>query len=148
MKKLTCGGRYERLMRALAIMRCWTWTFTLLRWMARLRGWRTPSRFVCWTRRVSVSFLYRAQRFAVTMSFPMQDSVRCALRHRKIDCCCVCCLGPNEAGEPGLRHVVERLLDGVAAVLYVLDYTKVSAGDSLLLFKAGTASSGLTSVTP
>ena len=38
----------------------------------------------------------------------------------------VSCAGPNEAGEPGLRHVVERLLDGVAAVLYVLDYTKAS----------------------
>ncbi len=33
--------------------------------------------------------------------------------------------GPNEAGEEGLRFQVERLLDSVDAVVYLLDYSKV-----------------------
>ncbi|KAK9830273.1 hypothetical protein WJX72_010744 [[Myrmecia] bisecta] len=33
--------------------------------------------------------------------------------------------GPNEAGEEALKFQVERLLDGVDAVIYLLDYTKL-----------------------
>ena len=37
--------------------------------------------------------------------------------------------GPNEAGEDGLRFQVERLLCGVDAALYLLDYTKLKTAE-------------------
>lgn len=33
--------------------------------------------------------------------------------------------GPNEYAQDALRYRVERLLEGVDAVIYVLDYTKL-----------------------
>ena len=33
--------------------------------------------------------------------------------------------GPNEAGEDHLRFKVERLMEGVDAVLYILDWSKL-----------------------
>jgi len=43
--------------------------------------------------------------------------------------------GPNEAGEEQLRFVVERLLDGVDAALYLLDYTKLKTSDEAAMFE-------------
>jgi hypothetical protein len=43
--------------------------------------------------------------------------------------------GPNEAGEAALRHQVERLLDGVGAVIYLLDYTKLKTAEEEALFE-------------
>lgn len=37
--------------------------------------------------------------------------------------------GPNEAGEVALKAQVERLLDSVDAVIYLLDYTKLKTAD-------------------
>lgn len=37
--------------------------------------------------------------------------------------------GPNDAGEEGLRRKVERLLDEVDVIIYLLDYTKLKADD-------------------
>ncbi len=42
--------------------------------------------------------------------------------------------GPNEAGEEGLRLQVERLLGGVDAVLYLLDYTKLKTQEEAAMF--------------
>jgi hypothetical protein len=38
---------------------------------------------------------------------------------------CLSPAGPNEAGEDALRYKVERLAEGVDALLYLLDYTKL-----------------------
>lgn len=43
--------------------------------------------------------------------------------------------GPNEFGEEALRSQVERLLDGVDAVIYLLDYTKLRTKDEADLFR-------------
>eukprot|EP00775_Hariotina_reticulata_P005529 gene5529-5763_t len=37
--------------------------------------------------------------------------------------------GPNEAGEEGLKYQVERLLERVDAVIYLLDYTKLKTAE-------------------
>ncbi|GLC43094.1 hypothetical protein PLESTB_000863800 [Pleodorina starrii] len=43
--------------------------------------------------------------------------------------------GPNEAGEEQLKHQVERLLEGVDCVLYLLDYTKLKTAEEEGLFR-------------
>ncbi|KAL6753659.1 hypothetical protein V8C86DRAFT_3139812 [Haematococcus lacustris] len=43
--------------------------------------------------------------------------------------------GSNEAGEDGLRWQVERLLDGVDACVYLLDYTKLKTQDEASIFQ-------------
>ncbi|KAG2498988.1 hypothetical protein HYH03_003174 [Edaphochlamys debaryana] len=43
--------------------------------------------------------------------------------------------GPNEAGEEQLKHQVERLLESVDCVLYLLDYTKLKTADEEGLFR-------------
>ncbi|KAL4419401.1 hypothetical protein ABPG77_003375 [Micractinium sp. CCAP 211/92] len=43
--------------------------------------------------------------------------------------------GPNEAGQAQLRHKVERLLEGVDAVLYLLDYTKLKSSDEAAMLQ-------------
>ncbi|GAX72603.1 hypothetical protein CEUSTIGMA_g59.t1 [Chlamydomonas eustigma] len=43
--------------------------------------------------------------------------------------------GPNEAGEEGLRFQVERLLSGVDAALYLLDYTKLKTAEEAGMFQ-------------
>ncbi|EFJ51098.1 hypothetical protein VOLCADRAFT_103740 [Volvox carteri f. nagariensis] len=43
--------------------------------------------------------------------------------------------GPNEAGEEQLKHQVERLLEGVDCVLYLLDYTKLKTAEEECLFR-------------
>lgn len=40
-------------------------------------------------------------------------------------------MGSLAAGEEKLKHAVERLLDGVDAVIYVLDYTKLKASSEV-----------------
>ena len=37
-----------------------------------------------------------------------------------------------DAGEAGLKHAVERLLDGVDAVIYVLDFTKLKTASEVI----------------
>ncbi|GIL70787.1 hypothetical protein Vretimale_3881 [Volvox reticuliferus] len=43
--------------------------------------------------------------------------------------------GPNEAGEEQLKFQVERLLEGVDCVLYLLDYTKLKTAEEEGLFR-------------
>ncbi|KXZ53106.1 hypothetical protein GPECTOR_8g96 [Gonium pectorale] len=43
--------------------------------------------------------------------------------------------GPNEAGEEQLKYQVERLLEGVDCVLYLLDYTKLKTAEEEGLFR-------------
>ncbi|CAL8468472.1 g8012 [Coccomyxa elongata] len=43
--------------------------------------------------------------------------------------------GPNEAGEESLKFQVERLLDSVDAVIYILDYTKLKTQEEADLLK-------------
>lgn len=43
--------------------------------------------------------------------------------------------GPNEAGQAQLRYKVERLLGGVDAVLYLLDYTKLKSSDEAAMLQ-------------
>mmetsp|Transcript_6724 Transcript_6724/g.18809 ORF Transcript_6724/g.18809 Transcript_6724/m.18809 type:complete len:1043 (-) Transcript_6724:248-3376(-) len=42
--------------------------------------------------------------------------------------------GPNEAGEEGLKYQVERLLDGVGVVVYLLDCTKLKTQEEKQMF--------------
>jgi tRNA U34 5-carboxymethylaminomethyl modifying GTPase MnmE/TrmE len=42
--------------------------------------------------------------------------------------------GPNESGEEALRFQVERLLDGVDAIIYLLDYTKLRTAEEQSIF--------------
>lgn len=43
--------------------------------------------------------------------------------------------GPNEAGQDALKFKVERLLEGVDAVLYVLDYSKLKSSDEAAMLQ-------------
>ena len=43
--------------------------------------------------------------------------------------------GPNEAGEEGLRYQVERLLDGVGVLVYLLDCSKLKTQEEEQMFR-------------
>ena len=42
-----------------------------------------------------------------------------------------CNVGPNEAGADFLKQKVERMLEKMDAVIYLLDYTKIGTLDTL-----------------
>lgn len=51
--------------------------------------------------------------------------------------------GPNEYGQDALRYRVERLLEGVDAVVYVLDYTKLKTRQAGLGVRMGLLFAGV-----
>eukprot|EP00884_Botryococcus_braunii_P002284 jgi/Botrbrau1/12056/Bobra.0295s0011.1 len=63
------------------------------------------------------------------------QTVHHALMDSNVSLCLLDTPGPNEAGEEGLRHQVERMLETVDAVVYLLDYTKLKTQEEASLLQ-------------